>query len=356
MFLVSFVLAVALAGAPTGATAKVAAAAHADADDAIFVEDAASQRHAMEFTRRLADSAAPRDWALAAQIWIEGNTDVATQAARHGVLLRKAAEAAPDDRLVQALWAAAPEQGSGCEQRKPCPERAMAFARLEPDNGAAWMPVLEQAWRAKDSRAVDAALARMAVASRYDDLFVEATVAWVDAYRRFPLPVALLRKWKLDLADPSLVASPESASVLLGFARSAAMAAGSMGAMRACDVEQNPGASEARFADCARVGRLMRDAGTTMMGRQLGMAFLRVSGSVTPADEAANRIAAWKVQQFIGQSRSLSDPRTVLAYYADLKATGNELRAQELLLGRAGIAIEPPAGWTRPALPGLPSK
>jgi len=81
------------------------------------------QRGLEDFLRA---SASPRDWALSATVMHSDERSdgpLPSDAAR-GALLRKAAAAAPTDRLVQWLWAIAPEELSGCNAASPSVGRA----------------------------------------------------------------------------------------------------------------------------------------------------------------------------------------------------------------------------------------
>jgi len=254
--------------------------------------DAASRRHLQELALALANSGSPRDRALHSQmVWLNAAGTDLIYAGNRGASLRKAAEAAPNDRLVQWLWANAVADRSGCDVRHPCPDRVAALAILEPDNGAAWLPLVQQSWRAKDVAGTDAALARMAAATRYDDVFVEAATAWDQIYRRYPIPASvLLRASDAESAPSGLPAlDPDSAGIISAIAYAAAMALPAVEGLKACDRDKNAGASVARFDNCGKIGHLMLSTGTTVMARRLGLAFLRVSHAGNAADADARR-------------------------------------------------------------------
>ena len=73
-------------------------------------------------------------------------------------------EAAPDD--VLAAWLRA--HACGSEQGCDADAAARHLARLEPDNGAAWMPALDQAMRADDIVGAESLLQQAARAGRFD--------------------------------------------------------------------------------------------------------------------------------------------------------------------------------------------
>ena len=126
-------------------------------------------------------SKSPRDWALLGEIL---GHDKNGPVHAGGAMLRKAAAAAPMDRVVQQLWANASLDGSGCDSQHPCPDRATAWARLEPDNDVAWFPVVAAASLAKGIPAIDAAIEQFAHASRYDDSIGDLLRAWKDVFQR----------------------------------------------------------------------------------------------------------------------------------------------------------------------------
>lgn len=308
----------------------------ADLDAADQADNAYQQAYALQFPamqRGLIASSAPRDRALGVQLFkpiaaMGGRSD-----AELGRILRQAAADAPTDRFVQWAWANARDEASGCDQRHPCPDRAAALALIEPDNAAAWMPVAAAALRAKDVAATDAALSRMAGASRYDDLFGESVSAWMDVYRRFLLP-----------AQPGR--GGDNINAVAAIAVAAAMGLPSYQSLMACSVERNPSASSARLDDCARLGLLMVREGTTISARRMGQAVLRMSKQATIKDAAATRTLDWMTERAMDLWQGLdADPKALAAYVADLRQTGSEMRALELLFTRAGIAPEPPLGW-----------
>jgi hypothetical protein len=298
--------------------------------------------YSRQLSRTLAASTSPRDWALQSRnAWFDART--MQSGAGDGGLLRKAAAAAPNDRLVQWLWASADTEQAGCTAARPCPERLSALARLEPDNAAAWLPLLAEAARTKDEAGIDAALARMAAATRHDDLFVENAVAWEAVYRRYPMP-----EFGADYTGPR---DPVYLAIVAAIARAAAMPL-SAASYKTCDKAANPQAPARRFEDCARLGRLMLSNGNSVIARRLGAPYLRKSGGMGAAELAAVRELDWRQAQSARLARRLeSDPAEMRRYFADLASTGSEIAAQELQLQRAGLALTPPPEWKPAALP-----
>lgn len=253
--------------------------------------------------------------------------------ARSGEILRQAAEQARGDPLVQMLWALAPDKASGCDERNPCPGRRDALARLEPDNGFAWTPALKDAVKSGDAGAVDAALARIAEATRYDDYFVQGWQAWMAALG--PRARAFGAKsdrdiWTWAVSNATMVLGPSHVAMQ-------------------CSLHRHPNVSAARLDACARVGRLMSRAGTSVMTQRLGLAAVRGAGKQDADDLAVRRELDWlqvKHVELAGQAES--NPAEKKAYFADLVATGSEQRAIELSFQRHGISAKPPVGWESP--------
>ena len=319
------------AGSPAAATPSAA-----DLDAADQADSANQQAYARQFPamqRGLIESRAPRDRALGTQLFKPSAASAGRSDAELGRVLRQAALDAPTDRFVQWAWANASTEASGCDERNPCPDRAAALALIEPDNGAAWMPLAYAAMRAKDMAAADAALSRMAGASRYDDLFGESVSAWMDVYRRFPFS-----------AQPGR--GVDGVNAVAAIAVAAAIGVPPYQSLMACSVERNPSASSARLDDCARIGRLMLREGTTMSARRMGQSVMKMSKRATAEDAAAARSLDWTMERASELWSGLdADPKVFAGYVNDLRQTGSEMRAVELLFTRAGIALEPPVAW-----------
>lgn len=306
-------------------------------------------RHLDRMVASLRASPSPRDQALATRLYsIEMLSDPGYKAWR-GIALRKAAADAPNDRLVQWLWAIADEGTSGCDAARPCPERQMALARLEPDNAAAWIPAGQDAWKQRDDAALDSLLQNVAGATYYDELFEEATVALNKLYIRYPIPALVTQAWTAREKRESSMASdidPESAGMIAAIANAAAIALPVMAVMQACDRKKSPKAAEARFENCGRLGRMMLAEGNTMWSTTMATLVLRRSGNINEDDIAVIRGQRWRSHQSATLSANfLSDMAGFRAYFADLESTRSELRAQELQLQRVGVPLAPPEGW-----------
>ncbi len=332
------------ADAGVAAAARAAGtAAAANAADAAMQANAATL--AAQLDGLLAPSRSPRDQALRwdlARWQAPGGQGLSTPRAS----LRDAAAAAPSDRLVQWLWARATPAQSGCIGPRDCPGRAQALATLEPGNGAAWLPVLEQAWDAEDDVALEAALSHMARAHAYDDLFAGYAGAWAEIENRFP---AYVSARSAVLAGTPWAGSSDVASIVSAIARSASSAIPDMGTLvNVCDRGKHPEAAPARFARCGQVGRLMLGKGTSILSRSIGYVLIKRSGLPTDQDRQANASFRWRMQQSADLHLDEKDPIAFRRYFADLVQTNDELAAMDRQLARAGKPTVPPAGWKAP--------
>jgi hypothetical protein len=314
------------------------------------VADAARQRKAAEVSAilqdHLASSTTPRDqlirWEF--QRWrvdtMPGAKHVATKSS--GPSLREIAARAPGDRLVQWMWAKSSASDSGCAGPPACPGRDSALARLEPDNGIAWLPVLERAWDEGDEAGVDAALSRMAAGSRFDDRFVEYAAAWAEVEDRFPDYVGA-RDAALSKSEQGYPS--DLTSIVSGVAVSAASAIPSLGTLaNVCNRGKHPEASAARFERCAAVGRLMLGKGSSAMSRSVGFMLIGRSTELTAQDLSDYRAFRWTMRQAIGTQMN-GKPDEMRRYFADLFQTGDELLAMQRQVARNGQPARPPAGW-----------
>jgi hypothetical protein len=311
---------------------------------------AAYQNYLRALVRSLSVSADARDRALAAtqMLWLVDDAlndreSTADDRATRGAMLRDAAEKAPDDALVQWFWANASPEDSGCTASKPCPHRAEAIARLQPDNGSAWLPVFNAAWKANDIPAAESVLVQIARANHFDEQFGAAVKAWMDVYRRYPMPKSAM----LTNSDDSKF-DDQTRNLANSFAFAAASGISSYGSlMNACSQEKHPDASQSRFRNCAQVGRIMLTRATSLLANRIGSALLRVSGQATPSDIASARLATWRYEQWnaLVRQREIYAAADLKAKASDWIETGDEMQVMRRELQRAGISLTPPADW-----------
>lgn len=296
-------------------------------------------QHAMEASLRA--SASARDWALSTQVVHAGEREgAAAEDDARGALLRRAAESAPNDRLVQWIWAIAPAETSGCTAARPCRDRGSALARLEPDNGAAWVPAVADAVRFNNAQASDDALARMAAATRYDEVFHDAMGAWLDVFRRFPLPAELLQMPDGKVGDPTLAAQVDA------LAQRASALAPYDELVHACQRDARQPAATARLANCAKAGRLMIHQSTTIVAGMVGEAVLHASAAATSEDDDKARTAAWQLEQHAQLAPKGDNDAAQMRTQMDLLVgSDSEVAALHAELQRAHVPLTPPIGW-----------
>jgi hypothetical protein len=238
--------------------------------------------------------------------------------------VRAAAKAAPADALVQM---AASTYG----------DDRLAWSRTEPANGLAWVAAVGED---EEPAAIDAAIARIADADLYDDHFVDAWLVYRDLFAKRAMPTALVTT--SGHGDRRLAVD------VMAMAYAAALPMRWMAVTHACDRARHPQAPEARFEDCARIGRALEHSGASVVSKRIGGSLVRRSGLQDHADREAQRVLDWKLQVAGELLDEKSSPRELAAYFDDLASTRDEVRAQELLLARHGVARQPPADFQGP--------
>ncbi len=311
----------------------------------------AAQRAEQDYSRRLAralsTSVDARDRALATQVkWMVSFQvyEFALDPAERASALSAAAQAGPDDPLVQWIWAVATDAASGCGKNPACAHRPEALARIQPNNAAAWLPAFYSAWQSGDVVAADGFLGHMAQAQHFDDLQGEAMRAWRDVYRRYP--------WPRETVVPGSQGDAEGPDIMeFGRSRSAAFAVRLFDSGRledACNRTKHPDTPAARFQECAKVARLMLSDASLEWGSTAAK-LLRGSREASAADVDAVRGALWLHQSAIRLQMSHPFADNTFAELAgfskDWQETGSETEVVKRQLSRAGIALVPPVGW-----------
>ena len=297
----------------------------------------AGQREWRAFHAAIKHDGTPRALALASRLpWLDDG-DPIPHAQAAGRSIRDAARRAPADELVQWLWASSPVQSSGCDADDPCPERAMALARITPDNAMAWAPVVEAALARHDQAGIDEALQRMSEAPYYEDMFAKSVDAWRDLLSRHPLPGSAMT---LEGKPATTQAERDVSLSVAATALAAAQLVTTVGVYTYCDAKAVPAVPPANLARCQRIARLMLDS-PTVMGRNFGNGILRRAGG-TP-DPGFGRQTQWWMSAMIAAQ---GDTAELSRYFADVHSTGSEIRTIEFALQRAGKPLRPPADWT----------
>ncbi len=293
-------------------TAAAVPAAAAGAPDAVESQEAAMR----PLRDALLAAATPRALILAAQI---------TPSADH--LRTQARDLAPDDAFVQ--WFAAKHADGSVDV-----EAAHDVVRLEPDNGAGWVLLLDAAADAGDEDGVTRALEQIGEAPRFDDFLSTMTREWLAVIDAEP---ALVPTVERGSADWSRAAAP----LVHALALSAAVG---MPAYRKL-VEACPrggAADPARHLACAAAGQRISEQATSIVARAIGTALLR------RIDDPAWTVAKQHYDHLNRASSTLLDPAlrddaAIRRVIADWYATASEIAVLERLLARAGLPLRAPA-------------
>jgi len=298
-------------------------------------DDLQAYRHNLAET--LQKSSSPRDWALGSQL-LSTHPDNDAALRERGLILQKAAWAAPQDRLVQTLWANASLQDQRCRAMQRCADRRAALARLEPDNGAAWVSTI----RKGDPRSTETALRRIAGAERYNEHLGRAIAAWRDVFRRYPPPLPVVHP--LDGADASTAIGDQLDLIFDEAATTAIPPTASL--FDACRKTSHPSTSAKRFETCGKIARLMMGRSQTLIGRLSGVALLRASHAGTKADIDMVRAVTWQYEQYLKIDSATSSNAVAKQNYLNLiQTTDSEMQAIQYQLRISGIPLTPPNDW-----------
>ncbi|MGH8172214.1 MAG: hypothetical protein ACREPX_03645, partial [Rhodanobacteraceae bacterium] len=320
-----------------------------EATDSLDPEDAARITAWQDYQRRVADalfdSDSPRDWVLAADSeWMLGDTPHPLRPKRE-VILQRASDRAPDDAIVQWLVANDRLNSSTCKATPSPDDNIQALVRIEPGNAAAWMLALGIAVERKNQEAIDDALARMASSSTYNDHFADVLIAWMDVYKRVPMPEM---SSEIELGYVQTPGGDALATFVSAMGQTAAMAqAGYGNLLKTC--RPSPDSDDwRRYAYCEDAGRLLLAKGTTVLARGVGFAILRNLGDnvPTPADRRARLNLDWRNEHAMTAFEAdTANPANVTALIADWRNTRNETEVLTRSLRRAGLASDAPEGW-----------
>lgn len=285
----------------------------------------------------LSHSVDPRDWALATLVHVSGTNPAELH--QDDELIARSAAQSPSDALAQ--WIAVQTGRKSAPTTRANALRALH--RLEPDNAAVWNEDLIRAAEGRDPDAMDAALARMAAATRFDIHWTDAIKALIGVYDRLPPPADYVRL--MSNSDPEF--SEKDFAGIIAAATTAAMAIPALQhVINACRAGSSP-AHDARADDCGAVGRLMVSRGDTLIINRIGYAVMRASRTFTEEDVLLARPDDWVYGQFtaiLHASGPLARERDI-SYQHDWLETGSEMEAMRRVVAGAGIALTPPNDW-----------
>lgn len=289
---------------------------------------------------KLRESSAPRDWMLASQLWPLDENDPLSGHVARAELLRNAVAAAPDDVIVQWVGMTARPGGSGggCSAPAQLPANMDNVLRLEGDNGIAWLPVLQQAYRDKDALGVDSALSRMAAATRFDDHANDHAQILVALYEQNPQMVAAL-------SDGATTAGLDANfDMAMTVASSAAPSLYLLDTV--CERDQQPAVEPRRFSICTDIARQLVAHGKNFGLREQGRSLLRKLGEVDPKGDESKREMAYLVWA-MGHA---SDQAQLGAIVRDeWLRTGDDVQTARAVVRALGLPLTPPAVWQMPA-------
>lgn len=252
----------------------------------------------------------------------------------------RALELGADDALVH--WTAltnCPSGPTGCE-------RAAAFerlARLEPDNGAYWRLVLDDALRLNDAPRARAALAQMARAERFDAHFGDLFRAIDGGLAGVPVPPEVRHDGERTLGEDTARAIA-TFSVLLAHG-----VPGVSGFLRYCAPGSDP-AFESRRDDCIAAAERMAMRSETQIDRGVGAKLWLRAARGRPGEAAARQAALdheWQSEQLqkLNAGKDFGDEQLALDEIARRRRFGSEVAAMQAELEAAGIPLRAPADY-----------
>lgn len=247
-----------------------------------------------------------------------------------------------------ALWLAT----GVCPARPANCDREAALKRLQArdgDNGAVWMLDMDLAWQAHDPRRMRAALARLAVSSRFDSHYGDAMRGMLAAFALRPMPQPLWIPYETD-AKPGIEQSAILLANGLAVSSDAMHGLGYKALLDFCGT-RDPTASAERAADCRATGYLLAAGKGTLIEQMFGnQLLLRV---VAPGDRARIRQdirdARWRNRHFhwISPDHSIEAAQRWRAAWLQ---GGGEAEVEARLLHENGFALHAPAGFDDPGI------
>jgi hypothetical protein len=292
---------------------------------------------------KLSASSDPHDWALATLVHVDFAREVdftGSYAEGRAALMKRAVSALPDDAMIQ--WIAL-EQGQGKNAKMMADAALQKLQSLEPDNAAVWNEVLVRATISKDIAGQDAALARMAMSSRFDVHFADSMKRLTDAYRRNPVPDEYIR---LASKSDSGIADQDMAAIAAAMTAYAMTLPAFQHVVNACRLNPTTGEHAARAGYCATIGRTMAFHADTLIANRIGFAVLRVSRTFTPDDVQNARPDDWVYRQYTSIVSSAQDSAEQRkAFQKDWYETGSEMEAMRRMVANADKPLTPPDDW-----------
>lgn len=285
-------------------------------------------------------SPSPRQQALAGRLYLgDDDTPSALRPKREDVVAQ-AARTAPQDAFVQ--WMAADTGNYTSSQcgptRWPVAEVAN-LVRLEPGNAGALQYAVALAQVKHDDDALDAALARMASATRADDHLGDEIAEWRAAYTAHPGGNLSAMLWsEASAGERALLGALQQTGYRSTPTENALEAA--------CKPDGDSERTWQRLGWCVDAGMLLARKGSSFALRETGLEMLTAAGA-TPADLAdLQRQHDWLAANAANPMRNADafhdSPADVVSDWRDAKS---EIAATTHRLARLGKPATPPAGW-----------
>lgn len=336
--------------AASGTPAK---AAGVDAVDTAAAHAAASRRFLAEVVQALVARDQPGD-AVTAALMVRGAADAADATRLPSLpsreeLLRRADAASPRDPLVawlrQTLLCL--PQGKGCDARRGIQE----LIDLDPHNAFPWTLALIDAQQRKDVAGAATALSNAAAATVFDDY------AWTIDHRVLSA-LATLPELPVE-RDPAAVAALHSED---GFDADGSRMALGLGFLLAISIPpysvlletcrpRNDGAIDPKTAsECKALATRLMDPAGTRIRWQVGQGIARrltTDAAERDALDAANRRMTYLSEIDAELMVTITADPVELRAYGERRrnAPGGEIEFARSELERAGLPLEPPAGW-----------
>ena len=279
--------------------------------------------------------------ALVTAALIDGFAQQPQNPARFADLIARAQKAAPDDVLVG--WIAATQRrpmGADCDNAQQ-----MARATLnkhDDDNAAVWLLDADVYQRAGDHAAAEAAFAKAAAATRYDDYTIASVKMLAAQFAAHP-PRDVVRLTN-GIAD-----SPQAFANVTAWAIAAALVMPQMRLpLKVCTPDHKPVHDAAKVAECLTIARTMQGGDSlTAVGIGVGLERRLQAGTTHAADvERRWRRHSWMVSQMPALAPYIDgDSVSAQDYRRNLYRSNNERSAVASLMTAQGIPLDPPADW-----------
>jgi hypothetical protein len=257
-------------------------------------------------------------------------------------LAARAAQLAPDRRDL--AWLAVRMCGRATDCDPGSSEEHMR--KIDPTNGVAWIRTLTHAQAMNDVAAIDSALSGLANSERFSVYFDSLVAATT------PEVAAAQHGGSTKLSGRELAAAGQE---MIG-----TIAASVLPPLQSVTVSCKGTALETvgRLDLCRRVAQAVERSDTFIMeglGLSLQQRLWPLDSPEGRAVTARRRVFQYRLEEYGRLSIAASDPHEFPADMADVfRAHEREQDAALVYFAKAGIPVDPPAGWTSTMLPRVP--